>query len=74
MIDAIGCQKQVAERIINRNANYVLALKDNQGNLFADVQQIFAHAQSCNFAGIEHTFVQTVNKGHGRVRANAYVS
>jgi len=66
-IDAMGCQKQIAKQIIERNADYVLALKDNQGNLFADVQQIFAHAQSCNFAGIEHSFDQTVEKGHGRV-------
>jgi len=66
-IDAMGCQKQIAKQIIERNADYVLALKDNQGNLFADVQQIFAHAQSCNFADIEHTFDQTVDKGHGRI-------
>lgn len=66
-IDAMGCQKQIAKQIIDRNADYVLALKDNQGNLFADVQQIFAHAQSCNFADIEHTFDQTIDKGHGRV-------
>ena len=66
-IDAMGCQKQIAKQIIERNADYVLALKDNQGNLFADVQQLFAHAQSGNFAGIEHSFEQTVDKGHGRV-------
>ncbi|MBD1847723.1 ISAs1 family transposase [Cyanobacteria bacterium FACHB-63] len=66
-IDAMGCQKQIAKQIIERNADYVLALKDNQGNLFADVQQIFAHAHSCNFADIEHSFDQTVKKGHGRV-------
>lgn len=66
-IDAMGCQKQIAKQIIERNADYVLALKDNQGNLFSDVQQIFAHAQLSNFAGIEHTFDQTIDKGHGRV-------
>ncbi len=63
-IDAMGCHKQIAKQIIERNADYVLALKDNQGNLFADVQQIFAHAHSCNFADIEHSFDQTVEKGH----------
>jgi len=66
-IDAMGCQKQIAQQIIERKADYVLVLKENQGDLFADVQQIFAHAQSCNFVGIEHTFDQTVDKGHGRV-------
>ncbi|PSB13800.1 ISAs1 family transposase [Phormidesmis priestleyi ULC007] len=66
-IDAMGCQKQIAKQIVAREADYVLALKDNQGNLFADVQQIFDHAQACNFVGIEHTFDQTTEKGHGRV-------
>jgi predicted transposase YbfD/YdcC len=66
-IDAMGCQKQIAHQIIERQADYVLALKNNQGNLFTDVQQIFAHAQSRNFAGIEHSFDQTIDKGHGRI-------
>ena len=47
-IDAMGCQKQIAKQIIDRNAEYVLGLKDNQGNLLAEVQQLFAHAQSGN--------------------------
>ncbi len=66
-IDAMGCQKAIAQTIVGRNADYVWALKDNQGGLFADVQQIFAHAQSGNFVGIAHDFHQTIDKGHGRV-------
>ena len=66
-IDAMGCQKQIAKLIVERDADYVLALKANQGNLFEDVQQIFAQAQASGFAGIEHDFDQTVDKGHGRV-------
>jgi predicted transposase YbfD/YdcC len=66
-IDAMGCQKQIAKLIVERGADYVLALKDNQGNLFEDVQQIFAQAQALKFVGIEHDFHQTLDKGHGRV-------
>lgn len=66
-IDAMGTQKQIAKLIVEREADYVLALKDNQSNLFEDVQQIFAQALAVNFAGIEHEFDQTVDKGHGRV-------
>jgi predicted transposase YbfD/YdcC len=66
-IDAMGCQKQIAKLIVERDADYVLALKDNQGNLFEDVQQIFAQAQATDFVGIEHDFDQSVDKGHGRV-------
>jgi predicted transposase YbfD/YdcC len=66
-IDAMGCQKQIARQIVDSNADYVLALKDNQGNLCTDVQQIFAHAHASNFAGIKYDFHQMVEKGHGRV-------
>lgn len=66
-IDAMGCQKEIAKLIVERDADYVLALKNNQGNLFEDVQQIFAQAQALNFADIEHDFHQTLDKGHGRV-------
>lgn len=66
-IDAMGTQKQIAKLIVEQNADYILALKDNQGNLFEDVQQIFAQAQATQFAGIEHEFDQTVGKGHGRI-------
>ena len=37
-IDAMGCQKEIAKEIVMQGANYVLALKDNQGNLFEDVK------------------------------------
>ena len=66
-IDAMGTQKQIANLIVEQEADYVLALKGTQGNLFEDVQQIFAQAQSVSFAGLEHDFDQTVDKGHGRV-------
>lgn len=66
-IDAMGTQKQIAKQIAERNADYVLALKDNQGNLFADVQQIFAQAQSTKFAGLKYDYAQAIDKGHGRV-------
>jgi predicted transposase YbfD/YdcC len=66
-IDAMGTQTAIAQLIVEREGDYVLALKDNQGNLFEDVQQIFVQAQASDFAGIEHDFEQTVDKGHGRI-------
>jgi predicted transposase YbfD/YdcC len=66
-IDAMGCQKEIARSIVERDGDYVLAIKGNQGNLFEDIQQIFAQAQAANFAGIAHDFNQTVDKGHGRI-------
>jgi predicted transposase YbfD/YdcC len=66
-IDAMGCQKEIATAIALQQADYVLALKGNQGSLFEDVQWLFNQAQSVDFAGITHDFIQTVDKGHGRI-------
>jgi len=66
-IDAMGTQTKIAQQIVGRGGDYVLALKGNQGNLCEDVEQLFAHAQSVNFAGIKHDFHQTIDKGHGRI-------
>ena len=66
-IDAMGTQTAIAQLIVQQEGDYILALKNNQGNLFEDVQQIFAQAQASGFAGIEHDFDQTVDKGHGRI-------
>ena len=40
-IDAMGCQTEIAEKIIEQEADYVLALKENQGNLYEDVVLLF---------------------------------
>ena len=67
-IDAMGTQTDIAHQIIDQGGDYVLALKGNQGNLFEDVQQIFAHAHAHQFRGIEHDVHTTrVEAGHGRI-------
>ena len=66
-IDAMGTQTKIAQEIVGRGGDYVLALKGNQGNLCEDVEQLFAHAQAVNFVGIKHDFHQTIDKGHGRI-------
>src|SRR5579871_364053 len=40
-IDAMGCQKEIARQIVERGGDYVLAVKDNQPSLAADVQELF---------------------------------
>jgi predicted transposase YbfD/YdcC len=66
-IDAMGCQTDIASTIIDQQADYVLALKGNQGQLHADVQEWFAWAKQSNFNQMPHSVAQTVNKGHGRI-------
>jgi predicted transposase YbfD/YdcC len=66
-IDAMGCQTAIAQTILERHADYVLALKGNQGDLHEDVQEWFAWAKQTDFKGMPHDYWQTVNKGHGRI-------
>ncbi len=66
-IDDMGCQKKIAQTIRDKQADYVLAVKDNQGKLHQDIQDWFAHADQVDFKGIEHDYHQTINKAHGRI-------
>lgn len=66
-LDAIGCQTEIAAQIIDQRADYVLALKANQPKLHQDVVEWFAWAREREFRDVEHTYAQTVNKGHGRI-------
>ena len=66
-IDAIGAQKAIARTIVDQGADYVLALKENQGQLHDDVAATFAEAEARQFTHVPHTYAKTVNKGHGRV-------
>ena len=66
-IDAMGCQKDIAHAIVERGADYVLALKANQPSLYEDVQWLFEQALARQFQGIVHDFHQTLDKGHGRI-------
>jgi predicted transposase YbfD/YdcC len=64
-IDAIGCQKEIAQKIVDQGADYVLALKANQGTLHADAVTLFEDARAIGFADCEYH--KTVDKGHGRI-------
>jgi predicted transposase YbfD/YdcC len=66
-IDAMGCQRGIAQKIIDKKADYVLALKGNQGTLREDVE-VFAAEQKAN--GFRDTTIsrdQTVDGDHGRI-------
>ena len=71
-IDAIGCQTNIAQQIIQQEADYVLALKGNQGTLHQDVESLFTYAFEKEFQDIAHHTYQTVEKGHGRVEIRRY--
>ena len=71
-VDAMGCQKEVAKEIHEADADYVLALKGNQGTLHAEVKEFLDDAQTRGFAGVAHQYVETVEKDHGRIETRRY--
>jgi predicted transposase YbfD/YdcC len=66
-IDAMGCQKEIAARIISQAADYVLSLKGNQGKLHEEVAEYFAWAEQINFKDLEYDYCATLEKDHGRI-------
>jgi predicted transposase YbfD/YdcC len=66
-VDALNCQKEIAQTVIDQQADYVFALKANHPQLHQDVVDWFAWAQARNFRDVQHSFHQTVNNGHGRI-------
>jgi predicted transposase YbfD/YdcC len=66
-IDAMGCQKGIAEQIIKQKGDYLLALKGNQGKLHEEVKFFFMLAKEGDFNNIEHDFHEDTDAGHGRI-------
>lgn len=66
-IDAMGCQKKIAQKIRDKKADYVLSVKENQGNLHQDIEDWFAYADKVNFKDIQYDYHKDVSKGHGRL-------
>jgi predicted transposase YbfD/YdcC len=66
-IDAMGCQKSIAQTIRDEKADYVLRVKENQGNLYQDIADWFAYADQTTFTAMNSHYHETINKGHGRI-------
>jgi predicted transposase YbfD/YdcC len=66
-IDAMGTQTAIARAIVDQGADYVLAVKENQGHLYEDVVATFQEAAERKFVHVPHTYAKTSNKSHGRV-------
>lgn len=71
-IDAMGCQKDIAGQIIDKGADYVLALKGNQGSLHDDTKLFFEDALERHFKDVEHRFMETVDGDHGRIEVRRH--
>jgi predicted transposase YbfD/YdcC len=72
-IDAMGCQKAIAQKITEQKGHYILTVKDNQQHLLTDIQHAIAEASETNFAGVEHDTYETRDHGHGREEYRHYL-
>ena len=66
-IDAMGCQRGIAQKIIDKKADYVLALKGNQGSLHEDVKLFIAEQTAKNFEDATISRDRSVDADHGRI-------
>ena len=65
-IDAMGCQRAIAAKIIESKADYLLALKGNQESLADEVNNYFIQAEAVDFQGVYHVYYQFEEKNCGR--------
>jgi len=73
-IDAIGCQREIARKILEKKADYVLALKGNQGALRDDVEVFAAEQKAKGFKDTKVTRHETVDGDHGRIETRTYTA
>jgi predicted transposase YbfD/YdcC len=71
-IDAMGCQKEIAAKIVNDGGDFVLAVKDNQPKLHRTIQDFFAEHLAKDFEELQYRHHETEEEGHGRLDERAY--
>jgi predicted transposase YbfD/YdcC len=71
-IDAMGCQTDIAEKIVTKEAGYILAVKGNQPTLHAGLVEFFLDHMDDDFARVSVSRHETVGKGHGREEHRTY--
>ena len=71
-IDAAGCQRKVAAKIIEKKADYILALKGNQGTLREDVEVFVDEQKALKFKDTTISTHETLDADHGRIETRNY--
>lgn len=71
-IDAMGTQKEIADKIVKKKADYVLSVKGNQQTMHDDLQLLFAEGLRTDFKDMAYEHHMTLDKGHGRLEKREY--
>ncbi|MER8467826.1 ISAs1 family transposase, partial [Mesorhizobium sp. M1396] len=66
-IDAMGCQRTIAQKVLDKKADYIFALKGNQGTLRDDVELFAAEQKATDFKDTTVSRARTVDGDHGRI-------
>lgn len=71
-IDAMGCQKEIAEKIVKGKGDFVLAVKDNQPKLHRAIKNYFAKHLEQDLEELQYRYYESEDEGHGRVDERVY--
>src|SRR5216684_3692175 len=71
-IDAMGCQRDIATKIIEKKADYIVALKGNQGTLREDVEVFVDEQKALKYKDTTISTLETVDADHGRIETRNY--
>jgi len=66
-VDAIGCQTEIVKELAEKEADYVISLKGNQGSLHQAVKDYLDWAERIKFKDIKFDYCETLEKDHGRI-------
>ena len=72
-IDAMGCQKAIARKVLDGGGDYVLSVKDNQPHLLGDIQESINRALDRGREGVDVETWQTEDRAHGRQETRSYL-
>lgn len=72
-IDAMGCQKEIAQQVVDGGGDFVLAVKDNQPTLKAAIEEHFQEHLEGNLEDLQYRCIETKAAGHGRIDERSYI-
>ena len=73
-IDAMGCQKEIAQQIVEQKGDYILRVKTNQGTLHSAMETTFKQAEAANYQAMTYYTAQDeTNNDHGRIESRRCV-
>ena len=71
-IDALGCQEKITEKIVSKEADYVLAIKNNQKQLHEEIIVFFETSHRFEFENVRDDYFEETHKSHGLVELRRY--